>query len=283
MLKRLWQQVTDLLRWIKEQVQSNPLVSLPAMALFLLLIWIIRETHKANNMGFNNKTFWDWMELLIIPTVLAIGALLFNRAERRTGQEIAVERFQEAALRTYLDRMTELLLDRGLLESERDAEVRIVAEAQTLMTLRILDGKRKGVILKFLSDAGLIKTGKSLVFLQKADLRKADLSGADLYEADLGGANLCGADLRGALLCKSCLIETDLREALLGGGDLRGTDLRGANLSGADLHEALLEDADLLDADLSGANLRMAFVTNESLSRARSLKGATLPNGTIHQ
>jgi len=283
MLKRLWQQVTDLLRWIKEQVQSNPLVSLPAMALFLLLIWIIRETHKANNMGFNNKTFWDWMELLIIPTVLAIGALLFNRAERRTGQEIAVERFQEAALRTYLDRMTELLLDRGLLESERDAEVRIVAEAQTLMTLRILDGKRKGVILKFLSDAGLIKTGKSLVFLQKADLRKADLSGADLYEADLGGANLCGADLRGALLCKSCLIETDLREALLGGGDLRGTDLRGANLSGADLHGALLEDADLLDADLSGANLRMAFVTNESLSRARSLKGATLPNGTIHQ
>ena len=28
--------------------------------------------------GFGDKTVWDWMELLIVPLVLAVGALLFN-------------------------------------------------------------------------------------------------------------------------------------------------------------------------------------------------------------
>ena len=28
--------------------------------------------------GFGDKTAWDWMELLIVPVVLAVGALLFN-------------------------------------------------------------------------------------------------------------------------------------------------------------------------------------------------------------
>lgn len=28
--------------------------------------------------GFGDKTAWDWMQLLIVPVVLAVGALLFN-------------------------------------------------------------------------------------------------------------------------------------------------------------------------------------------------------------
>jgi uncharacterized protein YjbI with pentapeptide repeats len=289
MLKRLWQQTTVIFRWLKTQLRDNPTVSLPAAALYLLFIWIVWQTYKASNLGFGGKTLWNWMELLIIPTVLAISALLFSRAERKAEQQIAADRFQEEALQIYLDRMIDLLLERNLLASEYDAEVRAVARAQTLTTLRILDGKRKGVVLKFLSDSGLITKGKAVISLEKADLHEADLSEAALYEIDLGRANLCRANLRGVLLCKSWLAGADLCQASFVGADLRGCTFCGANLTSADLRDAVLEGdsreerTNLLDADLSGANFEGAFVSGDQLRHARSLKGTTLPKDTIQK
>ena len=49
--------------------------------------------------------------------------------------------------------------------------------------------------------------------------------------------------------------------------NLSGADLSGVNLSGADFREA---------------NLYGAKVTEEQLKLARSLKGATMPDGTIY-
>jgi hypothetical protein len=71
------------------------------------------------------KTLWDWMNLLIVPIVLALGGLWFSRQERKaereiekeraqTEREIATDRQREAALQMYFDRMTELLLEKGL-------------------------------------------------------------------------------------------------------------------------------------------------------------------------
>jgi len=82
------------------------------------------------------------------------------------------------------------------------------------------------------------------------------------------------------------------RKDRLAGADLSYLDLRGANLRGANLHEAILIRADLrevnlreatlLGADLSGARLAGANVTLDQLSSARSLEGATLPDGTVY-
>src|SRR5260370_35277094 len=50
------------------------------------------------------KTLWDWLQLLIIPLVLAVIALFFNRATTRTYQKIAADRYQqdkESASRHY--------------------------------------------------------------------------------------------------------------------------------------------------------------------------------------
>src|SRR5215213_4283695 len=35
------------------------------------------------------RTFWDWLELLIVPVVLALGGYLFTRSENRRAQKIA--------------------------------------------------------------------------------------------------------------------------------------------------------------------------------------------------
>lgn len=61
--------------------------------------------------------------------------------------------------------------------------------------------------------------------------------------------------------------------ALIAQYNLGKRDLAGAHLSGADLRAA----------DLSGADLTGATVTDEQLAQARSLQGATMPDGTVHE
>jgi uncharacterized protein YjbI with pentapeptide repeats len=117
----------------------------------------------------------------------------------------------------------------------------------------------------------------------------ADLTNADLSKAALQGANLSECHLTDADLTDATLQSADLSSADLQGVDLSHTALQGADLSPAtipglpglelptDLTDANLTDANLTDADLSEAK----GWTKEQLSAARSLEGATMPDGQI--
>jgi uncharacterized protein YjbI with pentapeptide repeats len=100
-------------------------------------------------------------------------------------------------------------------------------------------------------------------FLERVDLRKADLREANLREARLGGAELQGADFREAIL-----IGADLTTANLEGASLSPAYLSKARLVGAKLTEADLSGADLTEAILIRANLRQAKLTRAGLNRA---------------
>ena len=122
----------------------------------------------------------------------------------------------------------------------------------------------------------------------KREFVSVRLEGAGLQEQDLRWINFVQADFRRAdltdvQLVGSALIRADLREARLTGADLRWSDLTEADLRGADLSGADLTEAILKNAKLEGANLHGARVTEEQLARAESLKGATLPDGTVHE
>jgi uncharacterized protein YjbI with pentapeptide repeats len=54
-------------------------------------------------------------------------------------------------------------------------------------------------------------------------------------------------------------------------------------VSGVTLFWASLVRANLHEANLEWANLSGANVTDEQLDQARSLKGATMPDGTKHE
>jgi hypothetical protein len=207
------------------------------------------------------KTLWAWLELLIIPVVLAGGAMWFSRAEReaehkiaeersKSEREIADDRLREAALQAYLDRMTDLLLEKELHTSKEEDEVRAVARARTLTTLRQLDGTRKGTLLRFLYEADLINRDNAVIRFEAAGLSGADLNGASLSGADLSGANLFKAFLNGANLGGANLFKAFLHRA-----GLNGVNLSGADLGGADLHGAKLRGANLTGANLSGTDL----------------------------
>ena len=88
-----------------------------AILIFSVLSFILIQTARARNTGFETKTLWDWLELLVIPVFLAGGAFYLNRSERAVEREIATDRQQEVALQTYLDRMTDLLLGEKLIQN----------------------------------------------------------------------------------------------------------------------------------------------------------------------
>jgi uncharacterized protein YjbI with pentapeptide repeats len=243
--------------------------------------------------GFTEKELWDWLMLigvLAIPIAVAFGTLLISLQQTQSSQQaserqhqtdiqIANDQKQEATLQTYLDHMSDLLLNHNLLASKHSGdEVRVVARSWTLTTLRRVDPTRKIVVLKFLYEAGLIGgydstngSGKRLdaiVALKDADLRGIKLGGANLSYIILSGANLSDADLSQATLSDAHLSGATLKDADLSGAELSYTILSDADLSGANLSGATLSSADLGRADLSDAHLRGTTLIETNLSSA---------------
>jgi hypothetical protein len=195
---------------------------------------------KVNDNVQPAKTLWDWLSLLIIPLVLAVGGYWFNHSEnsrsrkmadkradtdqkiaderRETDQKIAEQRRHEDALQTYLDKIGELLLhkDNPLRESKVGDKVRTLARARTLALLAgwlsERDDDRKRSVLQFLYESDLIGKDRSVL-----DLRDANLFGAFLNYINLSAADLSGAWLGDAKLYKANLREANLRGAFLKG------------------------------------------------------------------
>ena len=102
------------------------------------------------------KTVWDWLDLIVVPVVLALVAWWFNRTTQKTERKIARNRQQEEALQSYIDRMTNLLLEKELVGSNPGDMEREIARTLTLTVLRELDGDRKGIVVRFLCGSKLI-------------------------------------------------------------------------------------------------------------------------------
>jgi uncharacterized protein YjbI with pentapeptide repeats len=140
-----------------------------------------------------------------------------------------------------------------------------------------------------LDEANLTNATLQRADLSNASLRDANLSYAALQNADLISASLQHANLSYAALQNADLISAqstaDLQDAPLWFLKKEATNLTDANLShaalqDADLSNAYLSDADLTDADLTSADLTDAKGwTTEQLTAARSLEGATMPDG----
>jgi uncharacterized protein YjbI with pentapeptide repeats len=243
-------------------------------------------------------TLWDWLELLIVPAVIAAGGLWFNKQQRERELETADRRARDEALQAYFNQMSQLLLDDAWLKGEGEDRIRALARAHTLTALaragadlRGVAPERKRSIVRFLLETELLENKQGL-------LSNSDLSGANLFGLPMEGVRLYLAYLRDAVLARSDLRNTDLQHTDLTGADLSAANLtqanlreanlvqaklNKANLREADLSEADLSEADLSEAVLDGAKLDKALVADAQLDAARSLEGATMPNGQEYE
>lgn len=230
------------------------------------------------NWGFKDKTFWNWMELLVVPVVLATGAWYLDTSQ--TAKQVAREevRIEEAKriedernkigiLNNYRRSITELVKDGGLLSSPPTCGVVSAGQALTISTLPQLGGAQKGGLLSFLFEIELIghpSRNNAVISLFNADFSDARLIDTNLSAANLNDANLRRADLREATLIGAYLYDAFLTDAKLDGADFIGAELVRADLSGAGLKDADLSEADLDNADLRGA----VDLTCEQLQKA---------------
>jgi hypothetical protein len=259
--KRLW--------WRQIKQHSVRAVLIALLAVFIVLVILGGYQFNWDWTGFNrpSKTLWDWLQLLgvlAVPVVVGFGAVWFTTRQGKAADSENKDNQRETALQAYIDKMSELLLKEHLGERTADGEfkpeydhVRNIARVRTITILFQLDARRIGYVFAFLRESGLMSTkpSGSIVSLKQANLNKVNFSQADLYKVDLSGS------------------------------DLRNANLFQAYLNGANLCDALLNNVDLRDAYLSGANLKGAKgITNEELEKqAYSLKGATMPDGSIHE
>ena len=169
-------------------------------------------------------------------------AALKNGQRAQADRELQDNRAREETLRSYLDRIAELVLEKNLADSDTDAPQRAIALARTHNALTTLDGPRKGLLVRFLKAAQLIQNKSSVIPLSLANLTDSDLSGADLRACDFSGANLSDADF----------FNSDLREC----------NLENCVLS----NEQLAQCADLVGAILPNGEL----ATDQTLNQLQS-------------
>jgi uncharacterized protein YjbI with pentapeptide repeats len=223
---------------------------------------------------------------------LFIGVRQFNAQQKGNAKELVDQRHQ-TTLDKYLDDMSDLVLNHQLATSSPASPINAIAIARTATALRNLDGASKGIVIRFLWEAGLIVRPTPILTLYQIDLDNAVFQNASLYRAHLSqlsivGANFDGAGLRGADLSGSVLIGSQLENAHLNcwspklctdlsGAYLIRAGLINADLTGANLTRADLDGADLSRAKLAGANLHHALYNTRS-EKVLSLQGKSVIN-----
>ena len=243
--------MTAWLRLFWQQIQKHRVLAPVILAVliagiaFAIAVW--RFSWDWTGFGGYNpnthpKTFRDWLQLLIIPSVLAGGALWFNRQQSKASEQENKDNQREEALQAYIESMSELLLEKKLRNSKPEDEVRTIARVRTLAVLPRLDRVRKWSVLHFLRKAGLINKNLPIIDLDCADFSEADLRGINLHRS-----NLCAADTSQELgLYEGVHLEkADLSHAKLDGANLFMAQLQSANLRWASLEGTYLSNADL--------------------------------------
>src|SRR5215208_499952 len=156
--------------------------------------WLLQRTRRQRLwrwVGIREKKGWDWVQLLIsisIPILIFLGGWWLNDAQKQREKWLndaqkqreeheTAQRSQDAALQSYLDQMSQLLIEKEstqLHQLDPDTNVRRLMAARTSTVLERLDKGRRLAVVRFLAEAHLISKPNPVVSLTGADLSGID-------------------------------------------------------------------------------------------------------------
>jgi uncharacterized membrane protein len=308
--KRLW--VRRLLTTLLSVASIlTPIVILIVLVMTIALTAYGAYTREWEWTGFVGKTLWDWMKLLLVPIILALGGLLFTqmdrlnstRAQRLDRERLQVDRAQaQNALELnrrgqITDRFTRAIDQLGKVDDYGNKQVEIrVGGIYALEQIARDSEEDYWPIMEVL--AAYLR--QNAPWIPEEDQQGEELSPAPDIRAitdvlrrrnsyfgrgeadplDLSLTNLSGANFLGANFSRTNLSRTNLSRAELQGAELQYANLQGADLREADLREADLRGAWLQGADFQGANLQYANLQGADFQGANlqyaNLQGADL-------
>ncbi len=262
--------VRRLLNWLKKwQVWGTILLLL----ISVILVVLIQRTsfdwrpYDSSAQNVRNPTLWDFLELFIVPIILTLGGLLYerissqreqkrqkeereleqkrqnleeqkNRAEIESREKLREiterERYQRVNLREFMDRIEARYASKGERLFDVDEPARATARARVKHVLHQADLKRKQHVIDFLLDS------KLTLVTDERDAKHCLLEGFSLKQTDF-----CGLKMR----------RFDLTDVNLEGSRFEmAPDLSGACLSNANVSRVNFSGALLSDANLSGVH-----------------------------
>ena len=253
-------------------------------------------------LNIKDSPVYDWGILIgtVLTPIFVAGLGFWLNIQQDARDEV---KKNHEIMTSYLDSMTNLILEKNLGKPSEKEGARTVARAITLNTARRLNGESRGQLLKFLYEAKLVGECKAPGYATKnidrkkyckdkiVDMQAARLDGAILGDTPmppLKGVVLDKANLNGANLPNIILPYASLAPVRLAGANLTGADLTGVTaskpvvLSKAYLQNAYLTKATLQSAQMDAAHLQCATLNEIDLKGAK-LRGANLSNSNLER
>jgi Pentapeptide repeats (8 copies) len=261
-----------------------PVALLLSLVIAIILVAIGGYMYKWGWTGFAGKTLWDWMKLLIVPLILAVGGLLITQMERLNcarAQELDRERLEVDRQQTQAQlRQTEqrLELDRERAEQERrltqegqitDRFTRAIDQlgATDVEGRRVLEVRTGAVYALERISRESPKDYGPITEILTAYVR-VYAPWPPYVDRTPEAPKVPDADIQAILTLLGRRVEDHLFGQYRIPLDLYSTDLTGADLERADLESVDLHQANLHQANLQGANLRGANLRETSLEEA---------------
>ena len=129
--------------------------------------------------GPERKSAWDkasvivqgvgGLAIFVSLAGLFIGVRQFNDQQQTNATNLVDQQHQDT-LSNYLNDMSNLVLNKQLTSVGSDSQITAIAIARTATALRNLDGPDKGILVRFLWEAGLIFRPNPVLDLYHMDL-----------------------------------------------------------------------------------------------------------------
>ncbi|CAF2752922.1 unnamed protein product [Rotaria sp. Silwood2] len=267
----------------------------------------IDSTNTEQRKGCLNHSLFEWITVvstLFVPLVVGILTIVLplqqqNLSDRQNenSQTIALynrlkemellhDQQKQTILNTYEQDLCNLIFKYSSINNYNDTNydgpddddndderVSLVIRTKTLYALRQLDAVRKILLIQLLIDSGI----QNRINLSHADLSSLIFPPGSFYN-QLNFVNIIAQNLS---LKHIHLYQSNFSYSILDGSSFQESNCSYADFSYASLQRTDWTHTDVTQAIFNYTNLLGAKITPQQLATVQSLKGATLPNGSI--